>query len=61
MSESQRTQAERILDWADDMLEQGHDSIWTHDNALYRLRNLGLNDWDFRHYRGRLEKVTGVK
>ena len=61
MSETQKTQAEKILDWADEMLEQGRDSIWTHASALFKLNQLGLNSFDFRYYRQRLDRVTGVK
>jgi hypothetical protein len=61
MSEAQKTQANTIIKWADDMLDKAHNAKWVHDNALYRLNNLCLNTRDFETYRKELNKVTGVK
>ena len=61
MSEAQKTQAEDVLTWADNMLEQGRDSMWTLRQGLFKLNQLGLNSVDYRHYRTRLEKIAGVK
>jgi hypothetical protein len=61
MSENQKTQAERILDWADETLMEGYDSMTVFRRALHKLNQLGLNTFDFRYYRQRLEKIAGVK
>jgi hypothetical protein len=61
MSESQKTQAEQVIDHADKMLLEGFDSLTVLRRGLHKLNQLGLNLADFRHYRQRLEQVTGVK
>jgi hypothetical protein len=61
MSESQKTQAEQVIDHADKMLLEGYDSLTVLRRGLHKLNQLGLNLFDFRYYRQRLEKITGVK
>jgi D-lyxose ketol-isomerase len=61
MSENQKTQAEQVIDKADQMLLEGYDSLTVLRRGLHKLNQLGLNLFDFRYYRQRLEKITGVK
>jgi hypothetical protein len=61
MSENQKTQAEQVIDKADQMLLEGFDSLTVLRRGLHKLNQLGLNLFDFRYYRQRLEKITGVK
>jgi hypothetical protein len=61
MSESQKTQAEQVIDHADKMLLEGFDSLTVLRRGLHKLNQLGLNVYDFTRYKRRLEQVTGVK
>jgi hypothetical protein len=61
MSENQKTQAEQVIDHADKMLLEGYDSLTVLRRGLHKLNQLGLNTFDFRYYRQRLEKIAGVK
>jgi predicted KAP-like P-loop ATPase len=61
MSKSQQDDAEAIIDHADKMLMEGYDSLTVLRRGLHKLNQLGLNLFDFRYYRQRLEKITGVK
>jgi hypothetical protein len=61
MSESQKTQAEQVIDHADKMLLEGFDSLTVLRRGLHKLNQLGLNVYDFTRYKRRLELVAGVK
>jgi hypothetical protein len=61
MSESQKTQAEQVIDHADKMLLEGYDSLTVLRRGLHKLNQLGLNVYDFTRYKRRLEQVAGVK
>ena len=61
MSETQRTQAEKIIDDADAMLLKGYDSLTAWRWAVHKLNQLGLNSRDYRYFWQRLDLVTGVK
>ena len=60
MSENQKTQAERILDWAEHMVKV-MDSFSVYQQGLHKLNQLGLNTYDITDYKRRLEKVAGLK
>jgi hypothetical protein len=52
--------AEKALDWAQAMLDLGHDSMWVYEHTMERLDSVGLSAYDLRHYKERLEQITAL-
>lgn len=60
MSKAQQTQAEAIIDHAENALKY-NDSVMVLKQSIWKLNQLGLNVYDFTAYKRRLEKIAGVK
>lgn len=53
--------AEKMLDHANEMLDNGYDSFTVYNKIDAQLLTIGLNEYDLRRYRERLKAITGVR